>query len=67
MKREYVIAYDVRVAGILSVVADSEQAALDDVSNMLPTELLKKANTETVDLIEDSLVIESSNELDISG
>ncbi len=57
-----IVAYDVRVPGIIEVEADSEEDALDNVLAMDPVKLLQHANSESTDLLADTVYVESTSE-----
>ena len=57
-----IIAYAVRVPGIIEVEADSTEEALDKVLAMDPVKLLQQANSEATDLLADTVYVESTGE-----
>lgn len=63
MAREYVISYDVRLAGLCSVTAESEEDAVAKFYLLGDAELLRLANQETVEVLDDSVRIEDINEV----
>ena len=63
MKREFIISYDVVIAGIYSAVAETEEEALDLFHAVNEDDLVREANSETACLVAESVVISDSTEL----
>lgn len=63
MKKEFIISYDVVIAGIYSVVAETEEEALDLFHAVNEDELIREANSETACLVSESVSISDSTDL----
>lgn len=55
--RRFIVDYDIAVAGIVEIEANTEDEALDKVAAMDPNELLKYADNGTASILDGSLKI----------
>ena len=62
-KKEFIISYDIVTAGIYSVVAETEEEALDLFHAVNEDDLVREANSETACLVSESVSISDSTDL----
>lgn len=62
-KKEFMISYDVVIAGIYSVVAETEEEALNLFHAVNEDDLVRAANSDTACLVAESVSISDSTDL----